>query len=245
VTSLNELAWLGHSTVVLELDGTRVITDPVLTRRVAHLWRAGPLPPFDCRFDLVAVSHVHWDHLHVPSLARVAAGAVLVVPAGSERLAASLGYAEVVGVRRGDTVRVGGLEVRVTHAEHPGSRRAGRHAEAVGYIFRGSRGVYFAGDTDLFDGMREFGDLDVALLPIAGWGRTLSAGHLDARGAVEALELLRPRSVIPIHWGTFAPLGLRVLGASDTAVDVFKTEAAKRVPEVAVHVLRVGAVLAL
>ena len=89
------------------------------------------------------------------------------------------------------------------------------------------------------------GRLDVALLPIAGWGRNLPHGHLDARKAVRALELLQPRVGVPIHWGTFAPLGIRALGGSATAADDFRAEAAKRVPEITVRVLPVGATLTL
>jgi L-ascorbate metabolism protein UlaG (beta-lactamase superfamily) len=147
-------------------------------------------------------------------------------------------------VRSGDTVSVGGIEIRATYAEHQASRRWLARAGSVGFVFQASQRVFFAGDTDLFDGMRELAGLDLALLPISGWGLRLPAGHLDARKAVRALELLEPRAVVPIHWGTFAPLGLRALGGSDTAVEDFVAEAARRVPEVTVHVLPVGGSLA-
>lgn len=226
------LTWLGHSTVVIDLDGIRVVTDPVLTRRVAHLWRTGPAPHAGPA-DIVAVSHLHWDHFHKRSLARVARNALLVVPEGSERRVAHLGAARVVGVKAGTVVEHGGITLQVTRAEHT--------PDAVGYLLAGSRRVYFAGDTDVFDGMREFSDgLDVALVPIAGWGRTVPAGHLDAHGAVQALELLRPRVAIPIHWGTFAPFGVRALSTRGNAVEDFEVEAAQRVPEVTIHVLEPG-----
>ena len=240
------LTWLGHSTVLLELDGTRVVTDPLLSRRIAHLWRADPVPDLDTRVDVVAVSHLHWDHLHARSLERLAPGATIVVPRGTERLVEPLGFARVAGVLPGDVVEFGELSLEVTPAVHPKIRRWGVRSEAVGFVFGGSRQVYFAGDTDLFDGMRQLaGRLDVALLPIAGWGRNLPHGHLDARKAVRALELLQPRVVVPIHWGTFAPLGIRALGGSATAADDFRAEAAKRVPEITVRVLPVGATLTL
>jgi L-ascorbate metabolism protein UlaG (beta-lactamase superfamily) len=244
LTPTARLTWLGHSTVLLELDGARVVTDPLLMRRAAHLWRSAPLPDFDARADVVAVSHMHWDHFDTRSLARLAPGAVLVVPRGAERLVRRLGFAEVVGVHSGDTVSVGGIEIRATYAEHQASRRWLARAGSVGFVFEASRRVFFAGDTDLFDGMRELAGLDLALLPISGWGLRLPAGHLDARKAVRALELLEPRAVVPIHWGTFAPLGLRALGGSDTAVKDFVEEAARRVPDVTVHVLPVGGSLA-
>ena len=245
MTPTARMTWLGHSTVVLELDGARVVTDPLLSRRVAHLWRSVPMPEVDAP-DVVAVSHLHWDHLHVPSLRRLAAGAALVVPAGSERLVGRLGFARVIHVARGDSIRIGEIQIDVTQADHPSSRRGRARSNAVGYVLRGSRRVYFPGDTDLFDGMRELGDgLDLALLPVAGWGRKAAEGHLDAGKAVQALELLQPRNAVPIHWGTFAPFGLRVLGGSNTAAEDFREEAARRVPGVTVHVLQVGGSLEL
>ncbi len=233
------LTWLGHSTVAIELDGLHVVTDPLLTRRVAHLWRSS-VPEFDRTVDAVLLSHLHWDHFHLPSLKRLAVGATVVVPRGSERLVSRVGFASVVGVRGGDTVRVGEVEVTVTHAEHAASRRGRARSEAVGYVLRGSRSLYFAGDTDLFDGMRDLRGLDVALLPVAGWGRTAGAGHLDVTKAVGALELLEPRHAVPIHWGTFAPFGLDTLRGPAAAAEDFRTEAARRTPDVEVHVLPLG-----
>jgi L-ascorbate metabolism protein UlaG (beta-lactamase superfamily) len=246
LTAAASLTWLGHSTVVVDLDGTSLVTDPVLSRRVAHLWRAAPAPAFESSVDIVLVSHLHWDHLHLRSLERLARGAVAVVPANADRLVAGLGFTQVVSMRRGDILRLGTLEIEATHAEHPVSRRAGLETEAVGYLIRGSRRIYFAGDTDLFDEMSTFGEgLDVALLPVAGWGRTTPSGHLDALRAVCALELLHPKTAIPIHWGTFAPLGISRFGGSHTAAEDFRREAARRVPQTTVHILRVGGSLVL
>ena len=85
----------------------------------------------------------------------------------------------------------------------------GRPGSAVGFLVRGSQTVYFAGDTGLFPGLEGLADpLDVALLPIWGWGPTLGEGHLDPERAAEAVSLLAPRIVIPIHWGSLHPLGM-------------------------------------
>ena len=83
-------------------------------------------------------------------------------------------------------------------------------APPVGYVVRvAGRAVYFAGDTDLFDGMRELGPLDVALLPIWGWGQTLGERHLNPESAAIATKWLDPTTVVPIHWGTYSPLASR------------------------------------
>jgi L-ascorbate metabolism protein UlaG (beta-lactamase superfamily) len=119
---------------------------------------------------------------------------------------------------------------------------------ALGYLIRGSHQIYFAGDTDLFEGMATLAPrLDLVLLPIWGWGPSLGPGHLDPRRAAEALRLLQPLLAVPIHWGTYAPLGF---GRLQTAmltdpVTEFRRHAAELAPEVEVRVLDLGGTLHL
>jgi L-ascorbate metabolism protein UlaG (beta-lactamase superfamily) len=92
-----------------------------------------------------------------------------------------------------------------------GGRRVpfGPAADAIGFDIHAGRRAYFAGDTDLFPEMSELaGHLDLALLPVWGWGPRLGPGHLDPERAAQAAALLRPRVCVPIHWGTFYPRGL-------------------------------------
>ena len=129
----------------------------------------------------------------------------MIVPVGGGRVIRRRGFANVIELASGDGTRVGGIEVTATEAIHDGRRhKVGPRVEAIGYLLGSSaRTVYFAGDTDLFDGMSELaGRLDVALLPIGGWGPKVGAGHLDPRRAAVAAAMLRPRLAIPIHWGT-------------------------------------------
>ena len=103
----------------------------------------------------------------------------------------------------GDEIAIGAVTIQVVHADHDASRGPlGVDAPAHGYLVRGSRSVYFAGDTDVFAGMAAFAGIDVALLPVSGWGGKVPAGHLDPGRAAEAVSLLRPAVVVPIHWGT-------------------------------------------
>jgi L-ascorbate metabolism protein UlaG (beta-lactamase superfamily) len=107
----------------------------------------------------------------------------------------------------------------------------------------GSTTAYFAGDTDLFDEMAEIGPVDVAVLPVSGWGSKLPAGHLDPRGAAQALRLLRPRIAVPVHWGTYrTPFAPR---PDDAPAVEFARAAAELVPEVDVRVLAIGETLEL
>lgn len=205
------LSWLGHSTVLFELDGVRLLTDPVVRPRVLHLRRVGVAPRLDAlSVDAVLISHVHYDHLDLSTLRRIAGTPVFVVPRGVGSLLGRHGFEHVIEVEPGDEARIGRVTVRATHAEHSSRRRPfGAETPALGYLVSGSVRSYFAGDTDLFGGMGAISDdLDVALLPVAGWGPRLPPGHLDPRTAAEALSLLRPRIAVPIHWGTYRRIGL-------------------------------------
>jgi L-ascorbate metabolism protein UlaG (beta-lactamase superfamily) len=242
---LNGLTWLGHSTVVIDVDGTRLVTDPVLGRRVWHLRRDAAV---DLRLlgalDGVLVSHAHFDHLDRASLRRLDRSLPVAVPSGAGALLRGWGFARVVEVVAGDELELGGLALRVTHAEHESSRwPLSPRSASVGYVAEGSTSVYFAGDTDLFDDMAGLGPVDVAALPVSGWGSRLPAGHLDATRAAEALRLLRPRIAVPVHWGTFrTPFGAP---PDDRPAMEFVRAAAEVAPEVDVRILRIGETMTL
>ena len=245
------LTWLGHSTVLVDLDGVRLLTDPVLRSRVAHLRRREPVDPaLYTDIDAVLVSHLHFDHLDLPSLERLGHEMQLVVPRGGGGMLRQRGFRRVAEVEAGEEIQLGALTVRPTYARHNGSRLPffGVSALTLGYTITGNRRIYFAGDTELFAGMAEIGrDLDVALVPIWGWGPTAGRGHLDPHRAAEALRLLRPRLAVPIHWGTYAPL---LFGRLQTAlladpVTAFRRHAAELAPEVDVRVLGQGGTLRL
>ena len=237
------LTYVGHATIALELDGARVLTDPVLRARVAHLARRVPSARHEdvAELDAVLISHAHRDHLDVPSLARLRASCPVIVPRGHGMLLRTV-FDEVIEVDEGDRVRIGALEIEATRADHDGRRvPVGRAVPAVGYLVHGTRSVYFAGDTDLFAGMRDLHEaLDVALLPVAGWGPRVPAGHLDPERAAQAALLLRPRIAVPIHWGTYAAPGSRG-GDPGVAPREFAAHVARLAPDVDVRVLEPGA----
>jgi L-ascorbate metabolism protein UlaG (beta-lactamase superfamily) len=206
------ITYLGHATVLIEVDGVRILTDPLLRERTVHLRRSSFAieSALVDRIDAVMISHLHLDHFDLPSLRMLPRNVRIVVPAGAGPLVRDAGFRDVREVSPGSRFSVCGVEVDVTLANHDGFRPPfGPRAGCVGYIVHGSESVYFAGDTDLFSGMRDFSDsVDVALLPIWGWGPTLGNGHLDPLRAAHALTLLQPRVAIPIHWGTLCPIGL-------------------------------------
>ena len=241
------VTWVGHSTVLLEAAGVRLLTDPLLRRRLGHVFRVAPAAtPLDRELDAVLISHVHFDHLHVPSLRRVQTRQ-LVVPRGAAGILERRGFEPVLEVEEGGELTIGALTIRATHAVHPARRGLrGGTTPSLGYLISGPARVYFAGDTDVFDGMRDLAPLDVALLPIWGWGPRVGRGHLDPQGAAEALRLLRPRVAVPVHWGTYLRIGLsRDPAALREPAERFKRLAGELAPEVDVRILAPGERLAL
>jgi L-ascorbate metabolism protein UlaG (beta-lactamase superfamily) len=239
------ITYVGHSTVLIELDGLRLLTDPVLRRRVAHLVRRGSAVEQDAIgvVDVVLVSHMHHDHFDPPSLRLIGGDPDLVVPRGAVEAVARLGFDRVTELAVGERVPVDGVAVTATDAMHRRGRLLDRGSEAVGFEIAGTQSVYFAGDTDLFPGMSELrGRLDVALLPVGGWGPRLGPGHLDPARAAEALTLLQPRIAVPIHWGTLHRIGLRRSRRALLAEPprAFAREAARIAPSVDVRVLEPG-----
>jgi L-ascorbate metabolism protein UlaG (beta-lactamase superfamily) len=244
------ISFLGHATVRLDLGGARLLTDPLLRDRFGHVKRRSAPIPASAYADLdgVLISHLHLDHLHPASLRRLPRDVPVVVPRGGGAMVARLGFGDVREVVEGDRVTIGGVDVLAVHAVHDDRRwPGGTRADALGYVAHGAARVYFAGDTDVYPEMEALAPLDVALVPVWGWGPNLGSGHLDPEGAARALELLRPRIAIPIHWGTFFPI-LLGRGRGDRLVDPpheFARHVERLTPEVRVEILEPGATLEL
>jgi L-ascorbate metabolism protein UlaG (beta-lactamase superfamily) len=200
------ITWVGHATVLVEIDGCRVITDPVLRHRIGHLVRIVPDAPEIGAVDAVLISHLHADHADPPSLSMLRNSGAFVVPPSGKRWLSAHGLGPGAELGPGESLSMRGVQVIATTAVHDGRRWPfGPAADAVGYLIHGSRSVYFAGDTDFFHGMAELrGRVDVALLPVWGWGPRLGPGHLNPETAAAAAALIAPSVAIPIHWGTFS-----------------------------------------
>ena len=188
----------------------------------------------------------------MPSLRRIPDAATVVVPRGAGSWLRRAGRSNVVELAADEAVGLGGLVIRAVPARHGGFRPPrGPRAEALGYLIEGSRSVYFAGDTGFFDAMHQIapGGLDVALLPVAGWGLTLPlATHLDPLGAAHAARLLGARATIPIHWGTYRPAGLhhpRLRGDRHRPPRELERLARIHAPDAAIRPLDIGERLVL
>jgi L-ascorbate metabolism protein UlaG (beta-lactamase superfamily) len=217
-----------------------VLTDPLLGSRLGHLSRRAPVPGDVGRIDAVLISHVHRDHLDMSSLAALAGTPAIVVPVGAGDLLRRRGFERVIELREGESTPLRGVRVTAAAAHHRARRGLlSPWVPSLGFVIEDGLRVYFAGDTDVYEAMEELAPLDVALLPVWGWGPRLGQGHLNPRTAAEALRLLRPRVAVPIHWGTFVPIGLGGRRLADPPHE-FARHAAELAPDVEVRVLEPG-----
>jgi len=246
----SSVTYVGHATVLIEIDGVRLLTDPLLRRYIGPLRRRFPLPDDDIKdIDAVLISHLHGDHLDLPSLVRVGRDVRMIVPKGAAPYLKVRRFHHVEEIEQGGSTQVGGLKIVATRADHGGRQLPWvPWVEPLGYLIDGSHEIYFAGDTDLFPEMADIGqELDLAFVPVWGWGPNLGKGHMDPYRAAQALEHLRPKMAIPIHWGTYSPVGLDILRPKflTRPPHDFAEHAGQLSPDVDVHVLQPGQSLSL
>lgn len=207
--SLLRLTWLGHASLVLDLDGIRIVTDPLLRPHLGVLRRRGA-PPTREQWrgtDAVLVSHLHHDHADLSSL-RMLEAPVLT----GEENAGFLRRHDVPGTPVADgwtSVAGSGMEVRLTRADHGHRPMPHRPNATHGHLLRaGDLRIWVAGDTALHPEMERIpelagGDIDLAVVPVGGWGPRLSGGHLSPADAAEACRRVAAKVAVPYHWGTF------------------------------------------
>jgi L-ascorbate metabolism protein UlaG (beta-lactamase superfamily) len=243
------LTYVGHATVLAELGDARLLTDPLLGSGILHVRRRVPVPAVEDLGPLTAIliSHAHRDHLDHRSLRQLPADVPLIVPSGCAAGLRRGGAHAVIELAAGDRIPVGDVIVEAVHAAHDGRRNPfGPPVAALGYVLEGRVSIYFAGDTDLFAGMSDLGGrVDVALLPVGGWGPRVPAGHLNPERAAEAVARIRPTIAVPIHWGTLRAWGTQ-RGLDPVAPARSFAEAVGRVaPATEVRILMPGQRLAL
>ncbi len=200
----------GHATCLIELDGRVLLTDPLLADRIYTIRRICPTvdPASFPKIDLVLISHLHHDHCHPWSLRALGGNPTFLVPHGGAEFLARHSVGPVIEAGPGDELDLLGLRVQCLAVDHSGERVPfGPHAPALAFEICGSRRIYFVGDTGYFEPMRTSPHpLDLALLPVAGWGSSLGPGHLNPNEAARAAAQLRPRRAVPIHWGAYRNL---------------------------------------
>ncbi len=237
------VTWLGHSTTLLEVDGARILTDPVWSQRASPSRWVGPsrthppplaladLPPLDA----VLISHEHYDHLDMRTVQALGArGVNFHVPLGIGAHLQAWGIAPDEIVEHDwwqEAMLPGGVRIVSTPARHFNGRGIPWRVGALwtSWSIVGPRHrAFFSGDTGLTAGFDEIarreGPFDVALLEIGQYHPSWGTIHLGPVGALEAFARLHARTLVPIHWATFA---LAYHGWSEPAETLFE-EAEKR-----------------
>ena len=240
----DRLTYVGHATVLIEQAGVRLLTDPLLRSGIAHVRRRVPPPDLEAlrSLDAVLISHAHADHLDVPSLRRLRHVGPMIAPRGCAPSLRRAGARKVIELAVGQRCTVGSIGVEAVPADHDGRRHPlGRRIPALGFLIEGPARIYFAGDTDLFDEMAALaGRVDLALLPIWGWGPRLPAGHLNPETAARVVALIRPALAIPIHWGTLRSVGAPSGAGPQAPALAFAEAVASVAPESEVRILQPG-----
>jgi L-ascorbate metabolism protein UlaG (beta-lactamase superfamily) len=213
--------WLGHSTVLLEIDGMRILTDPVWGERVSPLAFAGPKrfhpAPAEIErlpaLDAVVISHDHYDHLDYPSILRLIPLGVpfvtsLGVGAHLEAWGAPAG--RIIELDWWESTRIGDLTITAAPSQHFSGRSVNdrNRTSWSAFAMRGPRhNVFFSGDTGLTQEYSEIksklGPFDLVMLEIGAWDPAWGDIHLGPGNALEALALLGGGAFLPVHWGTF------------------------------------------
>jgi N-acyl-phosphatidylethanolamine-hydrolysing phospholipase D len=214
------VTWIGHATLLVRMDGVTFLTDPIFSERASPLSFAGPqrlvapgvpldqLPPL----DFVTISHDHYDHTDLPSIAALAArGVPFFVPLGLGALVREVG-GTATELDWWQEARVGAVRIHCVPAQHFSGRSLADANQRLwaGWVVAGpTRRFYHAGDTGYFDGFRDIGKrlgpIDLAALPIGAYdpASIMHFVHMNPEEAIQAALDLRAGTAVAMHYGTF------------------------------------------
>jgi L-ascorbate metabolism protein UlaG (beta-lactamase superfamily) len=213
------ITWLGHSTNLIEIDGTRVLTDPSWSERSSPIGWLGPkrwfAPPIALdalpKIDAVVISHNHYDHLdHRTIMAMREWSSLFIVPLGVGAHLAYWGVPEsrIVELDWWEHKQVGALDIVCTPARHASGRTLWDRDQNLwaGYALLGAQHrVFFSGDTGMFPALREIGQrhgpFDASLIEVGQYHGGWPDWHIGPEQAVRAHEWLRGKVLLPVHWG--------------------------------------------
>jgi L-ascorbate metabolism protein UlaG (beta-lactamase superfamily) len=206
------VTWLGHAAFLIQIEGINVLIDPNWAlwhgpvKRVRHpALFAHDLP----EIDLVLITHAHFDHLHLPSLKRIANGQPVVVPKGVGDIVKRLDFGRVIELDTWQTAPFRDLTITLTPAKHWGARMIHDvHRHFGGYLVQSSaKTVYHCGDSAMFDGFAEIGKraaIDAALMPIGAYDNpSCRPVHMNPEEALDAFEMMGAHCMVPMHHDTF------------------------------------------
>ena len=212
--------WFGHASVLVEIDGVRIMTDPMLSERASPVQLVGPQrfhpPPIPLEqlagIDAVVISHDHYDHLDMATVRQLAQGAThfyvgLGVGAHLERW--GVPRAQIHEMAWWEHADVKGVRIHCTPARHYSGRTSMNNSTLwASWMLQGpTHSLYFSGDTGYgghFSEVRQrLGAPDVSLMKVGAYGSTWLDIHMDPEAAVRAHGDLGAKTMLPVHWATF------------------------------------------
>jgi len=216
------ITWIGHSSLLIEIDGKRILTDPVWGQRASFLSFMGPKRFFDPSLklselpplDAVLLSHDHYDHLDKETIEFFAGTTIpffcsVGVRKYLEKWGINSGY--ITQMNWGDSVMVGNdIVITSTPARHFSGRGIINRNETLwaSFVIRGPKhNIFFGADSGWFPGFKEIGDtfgpFDLTMLEIGAYGKYWPDIHMGPDHASNAHLALKGKLMMPIHWGTF------------------------------------------
>ncbi|MBU4484624.1 MBL fold metallo-hydrolase [bacterium] len=209
-----KVKFIGHATCEIEMDGSRLVTDPVFSSSIFFIKRAVPLPiePREIsQPNVVLISHCHYDHLDVESFSYINSKVTIVMPEGTKDVLQKFINNPIIELGKWASHKFSdGLEVTAVPNKHRGGRLSGlRYTDSNGYLItKNNKTIYYCGDSSYGTHFKDIGavkTIDVAILPISAYKPEwfMKTRHMDPKDAVEAFEALNAKHMIPIHWGTF------------------------------------------
>jgi L-ascorbate metabolism protein UlaG (beta-lactamase superfamily) len=209
------MTWIGHATWLVRVGGRSLLTDPVWSTTLGPGIRRNVdrgLPLEETQTNLVLVTHNHRDHLDAPTIDRIGAGAIYLVPMGLGDFFRRRGFREVIELEWWQSVEVEGVRVHFVPSQHWSRRGLFDQNDSLwgGYVVEAEgRRVYHAGDTAYFSGFAEIGrrfpGIDAALLPIGAYDPEwfMRVQHMSPEDAMQAFVDLGAKRLCAMHWGTF------------------------------------------
>lgn len=221
-------AWIGHSTVLINFFGTKIITDPVFSERIGlnllGLTTLGPkrlvAPALKIEelpaIDLILLSHAHMDHLDIPSLRKLNSKIPIVMAKNTSDVIDSVAAREVQEIDWGEVKNICDLRIEAVQVKHFGWRFPWEQDRSKGYwdgrsfnaylITKNGKHIFFGGDTAYQEYFREIGTngikVELAIMPIGAYDPWIH-NHCTPEQAIRLAEFLNAKCIMPIHWGTF------------------------------------------
>lgn len=206
------ITWIGHASFLIQFNDLNVLVDPnfanwlFLLKRIKHAGlKIQDLPPI----DLVLLTHAHYDHFHKPSIRKLPAPKIGVMPWGMGQLAKGLGFERILELQWWESFQRGDWKVSLTPCKHWGARRLHDHHRGYGgfVLEHQGRKIFHAGDSAYFDGFKEIGEHyepEIALLPIgAYYPDSFRNVHMGPDEALQVFKDLKAKQMVPMHYGTF------------------------------------------